>query len=290
MRKSVLLSILLIILTTVGLTAISMDSTVNNGMERAGTVIVGNGTAQVNDLPVNPSYLYSYSQSIYLRSEIPTTDHLIDTIWYYWDGMTQPEYFSEWTVLMGHTTKTEFLHGIDWIPYAELTQVYFGTVNVPAIAGWIEIPLQQEFVYNGVDNLVVAVNETEKGSGGGGGSFLGTNTPNPRSLLIIDEGDTPFYGGSAEYFWGEMLTYYPDIKLHFADEADLASPVVTIEKQGANLKLDWQDVTGASSYQVYESDTPQGAWTPIMPVTSLSECIITSPSAKKFYHVTALSD
>lgn len=290
MRKSILLSILLISLMTAGLSAISVDSTVNNSMERAGTVIVGNGTAQINDLPVNPSYLYSYSQSIYLRSEIPSSDHLIDTIWYYWDGMSQPEYFSEWTVLMGHTTKTEFLHTIDWIPYAELTQVYFGTINVPASAGWIEIPLQQEFVYNGADNLVIAVNETEKGSGGSGGSFLGTNTPNPRSIVIIDEGDTPFYGSSAEYLWGEIFTYYPDIKLHFADEADLASPVVTIEKVGGNLILNWQDIVGASAYQVYESDTPQGAWIPIMPVTSSSEYIIPSPSTKKFYHVTALSD
>lgn len=67
-----------------------------------------------------------------------------------------------------------------------------------------------------------------------------------------------------------------------------AIPVVSIEKVGENLKLDWEDITGAESYQIYEADTPQGPWTPIMPAVQTSEYLIPNPASKKFYCVSSI--
>lgn len=67
-----------------------------------------------------------------------------------------------------------------------------------------------------------------------------------------------------------------------------AIPVVSIEKVGENLKLDWEDITGAESYQVYEADTPQGPWVPIMPAVQSSEYLIQEPVSKKFYCVSSI--
>ncbi|MCB5253336.1 MAG: formylglycine-generating enzyme family protein [Candidatus Cloacimonetes bacterium] len=66
------------------------------------------------------------------------------------------------------------------------------------------------------------------------------------------------------------------------------TPVVSIEEVGENLKLDWEDITGAISYQVYEADAPEGPWSPILPAALESEYLITNPSSKKFYYVTAI--
>lgn len=68
------------------------------------------------------------------------------------------------------------------------------------------------------------------------------------------------------------------------------TPVLSIEKVGDNLLLDWDDIPGATSYQVYEADTPEGPWTPIMPATAASEYLIASLVTKKFYRVSSIGN
>jgi len=73
---------------------------------------------------------------------------------------------------MGHTDKDAFDSTTDWIDIDELTEVYQGTVNIPAENMWIEIMLNMPFVYNGEDNLVIAVRETHAGNDGNAGILL----------------------------------------------------------------------------------------------------------------------
>ncbi|HOM80100.1 MAG TPA: choice-of-anchor D domain-containing protein, partial [Candidatus Cloacimonas acidaminovorans] len=68
----------------------------------------------------------------------------------------------------------------DWVPLANLTQVFAGDVSsyVPLANNWMEIPLTTPFNYNNTDNLVIAVDENTSGyaSMSWGAFTSGTNT------------------------------------------------------------------------------------------------------------------
>jgi hypothetical protein len=120
------------------------------------TVEIGTGTSIDNSLPMDPYFHYSYSQSIYLPSEINQSGE-ITKLRYHYNGN------SSWTdnivVYMGHTTATEFADNSSWIDITSLTEVYNGPFALTTIDGWVEIVLSTLFDYNNTDNLVIAVDE-----------------------------------------------------------------------------------------------------------------------------------
>ncbi len=115
---------------------------------------VGHGTQGSPSLPLEPFYGYSYSQSIYLASELcgPST---IETIsWEYNGGAASTELID---VYLGHTSETAFSSETDWIPVGSLTLVYSGNLVLTTTAGFVTVTLDTPFAYNGTSNLVVAV-------------------------------------------------------------------------------------------------------------------------------------
>ncbi len=104
--------------------------------------------------PVDISYSNSYSQVIYLSSEMQPG--LISQISYYWLDATSSSY--PVTLYMGETTQSNF--SLDWdtytinlVPVTDLTIVYTG--NVTFNQGWVTITLDTPFSYSGTGNLVV---------------------------------------------------------------------------------------------------------------------------------------
>lgn len=157
----------------------------------AGLVQIGNGTVTSNNLPINPFYGYSYSQVIYLQSEINVPDQRISKLKYYWNGLAAGTNSASWTVYMGHTTKTAFSSTTDWIPTSAMTQVYSGNVTLPASAGWVEITLSTPFNYNNAQNLVIAVDENTAGDDGSSAKFFGSAVSAARSLLFYNDSTNP---------------------------------------------------------------------------------------------------
>lgn len=121
-------------------------------------MVIGDGSEWYG-LPIYPSRLRSYSQSIFLQPEIDISNHRIDKIAFYWNGRVEANNSNKWLIYMGHTDKTEFAHEEDWVPVSEMSLVFDGRVNIPAAIGWVEIELEYPFVYNNIDNLVIAVRE-----------------------------------------------------------------------------------------------------------------------------------
>ena len=180
----------------------------------AGLVFIGDGTVNRN-LPVNPYYDYSYSQSIYLQPEINISNKRLTKISYYWNGLGAGDYSGGWTVYMGHTDRATFSSTFDWIPFNQLTQVYSGNIDLPATAGWVEIILDTPFLYNNVDNLVIAVDENEDDSDGSRQFFLNTNTSTNRSIVYFADGDNPNPATPP----GAIVTRsaFPNIKMQFSE-------------------------------------------------------------------------
>lgn len=144
-------------------------------------VEVGTGTEIETELPTEPYNNYTYSQSIYLQSEIDTTNQRITSIYYHYNGNTA------WTrsvdVYLGHTTKTEFTSTTDWVNSGDLTLVFSGDLTVSASDEWIEIPLTEYFSYNNTENLVVAFDDNAGSWNSSGDEFFGHSTANNSSLI-----------------------------------------------------------------------------------------------------------
>ncbi|MBW6513257.1 MAG: hypothetical protein K0B87_00655 [Candidatus Syntrophosphaera sp.] len=144
-------------------------------------------------LPVYPWFYYSYSQSIYLRSELPSTlgYNRISKLRYHWNGVASATNSLSWTVYIGHTTLASFANTTSWVPLSQLTQVFSGNVSLLATAGWIEITLDRPFEYDGTSNLVVAVDENTRGYDASNGRFFQTAVANYRSLASYSDVTNP---------------------------------------------------------------------------------------------------
>lgn len=119
-------------------------------------VTIGTGMLVDRGIPVEPAGSYSYSQVIYLASEIAANGN-ITTLTYYATPLTTLTNSKDWTIYMGHTTKTDFTNTIDWTLVYNLTQVFSGIVTISG--GVVTISLDTPFNYNGIDNLMIAVDE-----------------------------------------------------------------------------------------------------------------------------------
>lgn len=132
---------------------------------QTGTFTVGSGNIEHNQLPVFSFYGYTYSQQIVPKATINAAGGTAGAI-------TKLRYFcvstgssivpwNNWTIFIGHTDKTFFQSG-DWVPAAQMTQVFSGEFT-PVAGTWIEFEFAQPFVYNNTDNIVIAVDENAPG-------------------------------------------------------------------------------------------------------------------------------
>lgn len=131
------------------------------------SVRIGDGT-YIGHNPIFAKYTYNYTQTIYLQSDIDIGDRRIEKISYYWHGGGRGDYSNDWVVYMGHTQLSGFSrYGnnvyASWIPVGNMVQVFAGKVDIPNTPGWVEIELEVPFVYNNIDNLVIAVDENTPG-------------------------------------------------------------------------------------------------------------------------------
>ena len=118
-----------------------------------GEITIGNGTATTAYVPMHCNYDYSYTQTIYTSSEI--VGGTISQIAYY---MTSTDARIENIVIYaGNSTKSVFASNTDYEPLANLTQVFSGTVTFNQ--GWNYITLTTPFLYNGIDNLLIAIDK-----------------------------------------------------------------------------------------------------------------------------------
>ena len=147
------------------------------------SIIVGTGTAQNYQLPLNTYYNYSYTQQIYTAAEIGNTIGGINCISFqYIHSSLQTK---DIEVYLGNTTKTTFNSNSDWVSISDMQLVYNGTINfTPGMAdNWVTIPFNAPFEWDGVSNIVVAVvNNT--------GSYLNSD---PSFRYHVATGNTTLY-------------------------------------------------------------------------------------------------
>ena len=154
-------------------------------------VTIGAGNLQAENAPFEPFYGYSYSQTVYLASEINANGDISDIQWYY-SGTSALPSSQELIIYMAELPRTEFASTTDWEPIASFTEVYSGGITVTAgVEGWVTLTLDTPFTYAGTGNLVIAVEENGAGYDASGDDFYNSQVTTNRTISYFSDGTNP---------------------------------------------------------------------------------------------------
>jgi len=156
---------------------------------------IGDGAATSENLPITSCYGYTYSQQIYLASEIANAGNTYITKIRF-KPVTLPSDMTNsnnWTIYMGNTEQSTFTGSSNWVPFNQMQQVFSGTLSFTA-GQWVEIQLATPFTWDGTSNVVVGIDENasswnctaywasyDAGSNRGMAYYNDNTNPNPAS-------------------------------------------------------------------------------------------------------------
>lgn len=278
MKKILLLSLLL--------TALMFNAQINLNI----------GSTNVGTAPISSFFSYSYVQQIYPKQEINTNAAgNITGLTFYLDSSATITDSSNWTVYLGHTSKTSFTSGTDWIPFSQLTQVFAGTITNNN--GKVEISFTTPFAYNNTDNLVVAAKENAPSIDiNNFDEVFRVYDHIPYSTLyykgdnaVIDPASPP--GGirtdykSAITILGLTASTTPACPF-------VVYPVNNAQSVPLSPNIKWFPVSGANSYKVSIGTSPGGTNVvnqQVVTATNFSPSTALSPGVNYYLKVTSVS-
>lgn len=254
-------------------------------------VQIGTGTNKDQKLPFYPAFGYSYTQSIYLASEINATGQITAIKWFY-SGSSSLNLSQDLRIYIGNTTKTVFTSNSNWEPIGNLTLVYSGKFPITGSKNeWKTITLDTPFDYNGTSNLIVATNEVTAGNNDFGDRFYNSAVSGNRSLSIWQD-DPPINPASppkAEYTGG-FVAYVPNIIFDgLTQECPNALGVTISNITETTATINWQASTpapalGTQYYFSTSSVAPNASTEPSGKVDSgLTANISSLVPATKYY-------
>lgn len=127
------------------------------------------GTTTTSYFPLYSCFGYSYSQQIYTEAELTAAGAagpgVISKVAFKTGSsvVASTVNFQDWVIYMGGTPMSAFASATSWVPYADLTEVYNGLMPPLFASSWVEFELATPFVWDGVSNIVVGVDENTSG-------------------------------------------------------------------------------------------------------------------------------
>ncbi|MDI3503456.1 MAG: hypothetical protein PWP64_392 [Candidatus Cloacimonadota bacterium] len=192
----------------------------------AEVINIGSGNTINQGLPIEPLARFSYTQQLYYGTEIGFSGTITALGFPY---QVQSNLFyngnKHWRIYLGHIDQTAMQ---EWIPVSGLSLVYDGILaadyfdaGLPG-SGWLNIPLQESFIYDGVSNLLIAVDENTDGMGSSSDDFFCTEMSTVRALNFQSMTENPDPANPP-------LTIYPktalaNLRLYFGGETPPEAP------------------------------------------------------------------
>jgi len=238
---------------------------------QTGTIQIGSG----NDATINSSnyYIpvssapYTYSQQIITVAEYKNGGGdagNITKIRYKFTYLGDRSKYENWVMYIGHTSKAEFSSVDDFEPISSLQQVFSGVLPVLVADEWFEIEFTTPFLYNGIDNIVVAVNEITPSTWGGHPTVLSYETTLNRGLAYYNNDNAIDVNNpttEAEHqkkmvknvpqlqFEGTLATCIPPVNASFT-QTSLTS-----------VDLHWNNHSGSTSPATYDIEWGKAGFT-----------------------------
>jgi len=261
------------------------------------TVQVGTDSDEMDAAPVNTCNGFNYTQIIYTADQlatagIPTTGVTISKIKFNIKDLAgSTETWNVWKVYMAHTTETEFDEDYVWIDPASFTEVFDGNIGTDS-EGWFELELATPFVWNGTDNLAIAVSENVED--GWCTTFFEATDVDDRQVMNFGHWEEidPLDPGSGEEWEVQRVSVIPNIKFVVtptdacsgtADAGTASAPEsicalhpfnvsVTGSSLGTGLTAQWQSAASAT-----------GPWTNIAGATATEYANMDGIAVPTFY-------
>ena len=197
------------------------------------TVTIGTSTSSSGYyLPVNMFYHYSLTQQIYTAGEIGYAGTINSIAFQY--AYSSSFSMSGTKVYMKHVSKSSFDSTTDMVDLSDATLVFDGTFAASG-AGWVSIPLNTPFEYNGSDNLLVCFYDATSGYPGSAYKFYYTNTSTNTSIVYYSDSVIPNLSD---------LTSFSGSKSRYAYRANIQINITPTYTFGGNA-------TSTSNYSPY---------------------------------------
>ena len=246
-------------------------------------VVIGNTTSGVNYLPTNPYYKYSYSQQIYRANEIGGARDINQIAVQYFYSSSLSRLMD---IYLGHTEKGSFSTNGDWVPLADLTKVYSGTItfNNNGENYWFTIPFDTTFAYNGTDNLVVVFDDNTGSYESSYAHFYGHQSESNSSLYHYsdntnDDPASPYTSASRNGY--RMNIWLPGQCI--SDGCDRANVIVTnVTDSSAQFTI--ASGNGAIGREMYYKRADSDQYIPL-PTTSSNTVLLTGLMHNTRYNV-----
>ena len=224
-------------------------------------VALEDGTANSSYIPVSNSNAYSYSQQIYLASELNNTPMDIKRIAFEYTYSVSMTAKNNVDIYLGHTTQSSFVTNTSWVTYSNLQKVYSGSLNCRK--GWNTFVLDTTFHYNGVDNLVLVVDDNS-GSSNGSTSYTfayKSQSPNYMTMYYYNASNNP----NPQSPPTATSRNYNRNNVRFMSECDLTATCIApnayvSDITASSITVDWVPGNNENSWQM-EYSTNGITWT-----------------------------
>jgi hypothetical protein len=182
-----------------------------------GMIQVGHDNYIGLGLPMDASWGYTYSQSIYKQPDLNISDKRITKIQYryiHYSDYTADPYTDSIRIFMGHTQANSLEA---WNPINQMVEVFRGTLTSPGYGDqWIELNLTFPFTYNNQDNLVVAFYEYTPDMRSWDDYFVGSNSDEVVSMRYRSDGEIDIHNPPVIASYG-YIQGFPNVRLQFED-------------------------------------------------------------------------
>ncbi len=207
-------------------------------------------------------FSYSYVQQIYPKQEVnASAAGNITGLSFYLDPSATINDSSNWTIYLGHTSKASFTSNTDWVPVAQLTQVFSGTVSKSG--NKVEVVFTTPFAYNNTDNLVIAVKENSPSIDINNFDEVFRVYPYLQNSTLVYKGDRAVVDPASPP--GGIRVDYKSAVTISGLTANLTpgcpfviSPANNAQFVPLSPSISWQSVMGANSYRISLGTTPGG--------------------------------
>jgi len=236
-----------------------------------GQVPIGNGNNESQNLPFEPYYGYSYTQTVYLASEINASGDITGLQWYF-SGTTALPNSQNLVIYLAESTRDSYSSTTDWEPITSFTQVYAGGITVSG-AGWVTINFDTPFTYSGTNNLIVAVEENMAGYDASSDDFYNTAVSTARSIYYRNDSTDP--DPASPPTANGTPSYIPNVVLLGITPACVTPDSLLAQNATVNsVDLSWNDPSGVQFDFEYVVQ-PQGTGLPTGNGTAWSDVMVT---------------
>ncbi len=208
---------------------------------------IGYAGDSLSGLPISPLARYSYSQQILYPGDIGYQGQITKISFHY--EINSSLFFEpnkDWRIIMGHCSENIIT---DWIDVSAMSLVFDGSLQQEWLLGgmtgegWLQIPLDYSFVYDGTSNLLIAVSEHNPLVGHSSDKFFVWPVTNNRALRwrSMSEEPDPYTPPDT----GTEVNALNHLRLHFSDDESTRIPRALYgHAAGASNKLFWKAPTG----------------------------------------------